>query len=200
MSVRKFIRRLFSYFIRGLLFVAPLGFTFFILLGAFDFVDNIIRIRIPTANPNEDLFIPGLGSLIIIFGTMLIGFIFSVLLPQTLQNIIENTIRHLPLVRIFYFAFKDLISAFVGDKRKFNQGAIVLMNKDARIYKIGFVTQNDLSSLGVNDLVAVYFPHSYAFSGNLVLVPRENVQMLDLPSAEIMKLIVSGGVSVNDKI
>ncbi len=180
--------------------MAPLGFTFFILLGAFDFVDNIIRIRIPTANPNEDLFIPGLGSLIIIFGTMLIGFIFSVLLPQTLQNIIENTIRHLPLVRIFYFAFKDLISAFVGDKRKFNQGAIVLMNKDARIYKIGFVTQNDLSSLGVNDLVAVYFPHSYAFSGNLVLVPRENVQMLDLPSAEIMKLIVSGGVSVNDKI
>jgi len=200
MSGRKFLGRLFSYFIRGLLFVAPLGFTFFILLGAFDFVDNIIRIRIPTANPNEDLFIPGLGSLIIVVGTMFIGFIFSVLLPQTLQNIIENTIRHLPLVRIFYFAFKDLISAFVGDKRKFNQGAIVLMNKDARIYKIGFITQNDLSSLGVSDLVAVYFPHSYAFSGNLVLVPKENVQMLDLPSAEIMKLIVSGGVSVNDKM
>ncbi|HEY1053491.1 MAG TPA: DUF502 domain-containing protein, partial [Emticicia sp.] len=133
-------------------------------------------------------------------GTMLIGFVFSVLLPQTIQNIIENAISHLPLVRIFYFAFKDLISAFVGDKRKFNQGAIVLINKEAQVYKIGFITQNDLSNLGVSDLVAVYFPHSYAFSGNLILVPRENVQMLDLPSAEIMKLIVSGGVSVNDKL
>lgn len=199
MSGRTILSRLFSYFIRGLLFVAPLGFTFFILLSAFDFVDNIIRIRIPTEDPNTDLFIPGLGSAIIIGGTMLIGFVFSVLLPQTLQNIIENAISHLPLVRIFYFAFKDLISAFVGDKRKFNQGAIVLMNKDAQVYKIGFITQNDLSNLGVSDLVAVYFPHSYAFSGNLVLVPRENVKMLDLPSADIMKLIVSGGVSVNEK-
>ena len=196
---KSIISRLFSYFIRGLLFVAPLGFTFFILLGAFDFVDNLIRIRIPTSDPNRDLFIPGLGSAIVITGTMLIGFVFSVLLPQTIQNIIENAISHLPLVRIFYFAFKDLISAFVGDKRKFNQGAIVLINKEAQVYKIGFITQNDLSNLGVSDLVAVYFPHSYAFSGNLVLVPKENVQMLDLPSAEIMKLIVSGGVSVNEK-
>jgi len=198
MSERPILSRLLSYFIRGLLFVAPIGFTFFILLGAFDFVDNIIRIRIPTSDPNRDLIIPGLGSLIVVSGTMLIGFIFSVLLPQTLQNIIENAISHLPLVRIFYFAFKDLISAFVGDKRKFTQGAIVLINKEASIYKIGFVTQNDLSNLGVSHLVAVYFPHSYAFSGQLVLVPKENVQMLDLPSAEIMKLIVSGGVSIKE--
>ncbi|MBA4849860.1 DUF502 domain-containing protein [Emticicia sp. BO119] len=199
MPGRYILSRLFSYFIRGLLFVAPIGFTLFILLGAFDFVDNLIRIRIPTEDPNRDLFIPGLGSAIVVGGTILIGFIFSVLLPQTIQNIIENAISHLPLVRIFYFAFKDLISAFVGDKRKFNQGAIVLINKETQVYKIGFITQNDLSNLGVSDLVAVYFPHSYAFSGNLVLVPKENVQMLDLPSAEIMKLIVSGGVSVNDK-
>ncbi|WP_337041254.1 DUF502 domain-containing protein [Emticicia sp. 17c] len=198
MYLKPIIRRLFSYFVRGLLFVAPIGFTYFILLGAFDFIDNIIRIRIPTSDPSRDLIIPGLGSLIIVTGTIFIGFIFSVILPQTIQNIIENAIRHLPLVRIFYFAFKDLISAFVGDKRKFTQGAIVLINKEAQVYKIGFITQNDLSNLGVNNLVAVYFPHSYAFSGELVLVPKENIQMLDIPSAEIMKMVVSGGVSIKD--
>ena len=197
MTERPILSRLFSYFIRGLLFVAPIGFTFFILLGAFDFVDNIIRIRIPTSDPNNDLIIPGLGTLIVIVGTMLTGFTFSVLLPQTIQNLIENAISHLPLVRIFYFAFKDLISAFVGDKRKFTQAAIILINKEAGVHKIGFITQNDLTNLGVNDMVAVYCPHSYAFSGELILVPKENVQMLNMPSAEVMKLIVSGGVSIN---
>ena len=197
MTERPILSRLFSYFIRGLLFVAPIGFTFFILLGAFDFVDNIIRIRIPTSDPNNDLIIPGLGTLIVIVGTMLTGFTFSVLLPQTIQNLIENAISHLPLVRIFYFAFKDLISAFVGDKRKFTQAAIILINKEAGVHKIGFITQNDLTNLGVNNMVAVYCPHSYAFSGELILVPKENVQMLNMPSAEVMKLIVSGGVSIN---
>ncbi|WP_064196952.1 MULTISPECIES: DUF502 domain-containing protein [Emticicia] len=198
MTERTIPSRLLSYFIRGLLFVAPIGFTIYILLGAFDFVDNIIRIRIPTGDPNRDLIIPGLGSMIIVLGTMVIGFTFSVLLPQTIQNIIENAIGHLPLVRIFYFAFKDLISAFVGDKRKFTQAAIVQINKETGVHKIGFITQNDLSNLGVNNLIAVYFPHSYAFSGELVLVPKENVQMLDMPSAEVMKLIVSGGVSIKE--
>jgi uncharacterized membrane protein len=198
MQERTILSRLLSYFVRGLLFVAPIGFTIFILLGAFDFVDNIIRIRIPTEDPSHDLIIPGLGSLIVILGTMVTGFTFSVLLPQTIQNLIENAIGHLPLVRIFYFAFKDLISAFVGDKRKFTQAAIVLINKEAGVHKIGFVTQNDLTSLGVSNMVAVYFPHSYAFSGELMLVPKENVQMLDMPSAEVMKLIVSGGVSVKE--
>ncbi len=198
MSDKPILNRFFSYFVRGLLFVAPIGFTIFILLGAFDFVDNIIRIRIPTEDPNRDLFIPGLGFLIVLFGTMFIGFLFSVLLPQTLENLIENTISHLPLVRIFYFAFKDLISAFVGDKRKFTQAAVVQLNQHAQVYKIGFITQSDLSSIGLDDLVAVYFPHSYAFSGELILVPKNNIKLLDLPSAEVMKLIVSGGVSLKD--
>ena len=115
-----------------------------------------------------------------------------------MEHLIENAISHLPLVRIFYFAFKDLISAFVGDKRKFTQAAVVQINQQSNIYKIGFITQNDLSSIGLDELVAVYFPHSYAFSGELVLVPKSNIKLLDLPSAEVMKLIVSGGVSLKD--
>ena len=85
----------------------------------------------------------------------------------------------------------------MGDKRKFTQAAIILINKEAGVHKIGFITQNDLTNLGVNNMVAVYCPHSYAFSGELILVPKENVQMLNMPSAEVMKLIVSGGVSIN---
>ncbi len=199
MQKRPILSRLLSYFVRGILFVAPIGLTVLILLSAFDFVDNLIRIRLPSSEPNSETFIPGLGFLIVVSGTMLVGFVFSVLLPQALQNLVENTIRHIPLVRIFYFAFKDLISAFVGDKRKFNQPVIMLLNRESGVHKVGFITQNDLTNIGFEGKVAVYCPHSYAFSGELYIVPKENVQPLDLPSADVMKLIVSGGVSIEDK-
>ena len=190
MQERPILSLIFSYFVRGLLFAAPVGFTILILYSAFDYVDNIINIK-------QIVVIPGLGFLIVVVGTIFIGFFVSVVIPQTLQNFLENIIRHLPLVRIIYFSFKDLISAFVGDKRKFNQPVIVVINKETQVHKIGFMTQSDLSNLGLKDFVAVYCPHSYAFSGEMFVVPRENVRQLEIPSAEAMKLIVSGGVSTN---
>ena len=44
--------------------------------------------------------------------------------------------------------------------------------------------------------VAVYLPHSYAFSGNLFIVDKENITPLNASSAEVMKFIVSGGVAI----
>ena len=197
MPERPILNRLFSYFVRGLLFAAPVGFTILILYSAFDYVDSIIRIQIPTSDPNQSIFIPGLGFSIVVFGTIFIGFLVSVIFPQTLVNIIENVIRHLPLVRIIYFSLKDLISAFVGDKRKFNQPVTILMDKNSGIKKVGFITQNSLNELGLENYISVYCPHSYAFSGEILFVPKENIELLNLSSAEAMKLIVSGGISIH---
>ncbi len=196
--LRKFINKFFGFFIRGLLFVAPVGFTILILYNAFDFVDSLVRIRFSFDQPNQEFFIPGLGFVIVIFGTAFIGFVFTVLLPQTIQNWLENGIKNLPLIKIFYSAFKDLISAFVGDKKKFKQGVIVTINRESNIKKMGFLTQEDLNALNLPEMVSVYCPHSYAFSGEMFIVPKENIQLLSISSAEVMKIIVSGGVSIND--
>ncbi len=196
--LRKFINKFFGFFIRGLLFVAPVGFTILILYNAFDFVDSLVRIRFSFDQPNQEFFIPGLGFVIVIFGTAFIGFVFTVLLPQTIQNWLETGIKNLPLIKIFYSAFKDLISAFVGDKKKFKQGVIVTINRESNIKKMGFLTQEDLNALNLPEMVSVYCPHSYAFSGEMFIVPKENIQLLSISSAEVMKIIVSGGVSIND--
>lgn len=196
--IRKFINKFFGFFIRGLLFVAPVGFTILILYSAFDFVDSLVRIRFSFDQPNQEFFIPGLGFVIVIFGTAFIGFVFTVLLPQTIQNWLENGIKNLPFIKIFYSAFKDLISAFVGDKKKFKQGVIVTINKESNLKKMGFLTQEDLNTLNLPDMVSVYCPHSYAFSGEMFIVPKDNIQLLTISSAEVMKIIVSGGVSISD--
>lgn len=194
--MKRIAKSLLNYFMRGLLFVAPVGLTFLLLYSAFDFVDNIFTIVLPENSPSR--LVPGVGFLSVVSGTALIGFIFTRLLPNTIQNWIENSIQNLPLVRIFYSAFKDLISAFVGDKKKFKQPVLVTLNKDNHIHKLGFLTQESLSQIGESDMVSVYCPHSYAFSGDMFILPKESIKLLNLSSAEAMKIIISGGVSFSE--
>ena len=177
--------RLITYFGRGLLAVVPIGLTVWMLYSIFVWVDGLV----PTT-------IPGIGLLIVLGIIMGVGVLVSTVIPNSFLNLFEGSIKHLPLVRLIYFSLKDLISAFVGDKKKFNQPVLVLINRQSDIRKVGFITQTDLSKLELKGYVAVYLPHSYAFSGELVIVPADNVTLLNIPSAEAMKLIVSGGVAV----
>lgn len=172
-----------NYFLRGLLFVAPLAITFYILMLVVQFFDNLIPLPIP-----------GLGILIVFGFITFIGYTASMLITQPLFDMVEEWLMTIPLVSIIYSSIKDLMSAFVGDKKKFNTPIIVKLSEG--IYRLGFMTQDDLTVLEEAGLVAVYFPHSYNFSGNSYLVPRENVRLLkNVNSSDVMKFIVSGGVS-----
>lgn len=190
-----FLKRIISYFIRGLVLVAPLYATALIIWTGIEFLDNIIPINIPISN-NRTVYLPGLGVLIIISGIILLGFFFSTIIPQSFFKFTEGFMRRIPLVSLIYYSLKDLILAFVGDKKKFNQPVLVTMYKETGIKKIGFITQTDLSHLKIADHVAVYMPLSYALSGELFIVPAEHVTPLDARSTDVMKMLVSGGVSV----
>ncbi len=100
-----------------------------------------------------------------------------------------------PLLKVIYSAINDLFSAFVGKEKKFNRPVLVLVNSISNLHKLGFLTEDDLSLIDEKDKVAVYFPHSYNFSGELFIVPRENVKPIDLNPGEVMKFIVSAGVA-----
>ena len=103
--------------------------------------------------------------------------------------------NRIPLVKIIYSTVKDLLGAVVGDKRKFNKPVLVRINKENDLHQIGFVTQSDLAELGLQDMVVVYIPHSYAISGYHYFVPKENIKPLKVSGPDAMKFIVSGGVS-----
>lgn len=190
-----FFKRILSYFIRGLVLVAPLYATALIIWTGVDFLDNIIPINIPISG-NQTVYLPGLGGLIIVLGIILLGFFFSTVVPQSFLKFTESIMRRIPLVSLIYYSIKDLILAFVGDKKKFNQPVLVTMYKDTGIKKIGFITQTDLSHLNIQEHVAVYMPLSYSLSGELFIVPVENLTLIDASSTDVMKMVISGGVSV----
>jgi uncharacterized membrane protein len=190
-----FLKRLLSYFIRGLVLVAPLYATGLIIWTGIEYLDNILHIDIPISQ-QQTVYLPGLGVLIIILSIILLGFFFSTVVPQSFFKLTERIMRRIPLVSLIYYSIKDLILAFVGDKKKFNQPVLVTMYKDTEIKKIGFITQTDLSHLKIHDHVAVYMPLSYSLSGELFIVPAALVVPLEATSTDVMKMIISGGVSV----
>ncbi|MCR6637945.1 MAG: DUF502 domain-containing protein [Sporocytophaga sp.] len=183
--MKKFLR----YFLQGLLFVIPLFFTIYVLVVFIRWVDNFV----PSLFETE--FFPGLGIVIVVSVVTVIGYLGSTLIAKPAFTVFENFLYKLPLINLIYSSTKDVVGAFVGDKKKFSQPVMVKVNKDFDFYRLGFITQTDLNVINLPDKVAVYFPHSYNISGNLYIVPKERITIIQAPSSEVMKFVVSGGVS-----
>lgn len=177
-------RRIARYFFSGTVFIVPLVATAYFIYVAFRWLDNLI-----------ELPYPGLGFAIIFLAITLFGYLTTNFAFKTITIWFDQVMNKIPLVKLIYSAVKDLLGAFVGDKKKFTKPVLVRINEQNSLYQIGFVTQNDLTDLGLQEMVVVYFPHSYAFSGFHYFVPRDHVKPLNIPGPVAMKFIVSGGVS-----
>jgi uncharacterized membrane protein len=176
------IKKILGYFLRGLLILAPLALTAYILFAFFHWLDDIF-----------DLGYPGLGLALLVIMLTVLGFIGSQVRPFIVLG--ERILNRLPVVNILYSSIKDIFDALLGEEQKFNCPVLVKVFAQTECYKLGFVTQDSMTVINRPELTAVYFPDSYNFSGELLLVPRENVIFLDVPSSQVMKFVVSGGVA-----
>jgi uncharacterized membrane protein len=186
------MKKIINYFLQGLLYIAPFGITAYIIYVIFNFIDNLLD---DILEKLLKIDIPGLGLVVIFFFLVLVGIIGRSILAQPFKILFNRLIERAPLLKLIYSAMNDLFSAFVGKERKFNKPVIVLVNPISNLEKLGFLTEEDLSNLDEKEKVAVYFPHSYNFSGELFIVPKNQVRSIDINPAVVMKFIVSGGVS-----
>ena len=178
------MRQLLTHFLRGLIVTAPVALTLYIVWTIFHIIDGWLRIPIP-----------GAGFVVTIVGITLVGYIASNLVARQALAIFERVLQRLPFVRLLYSSSKDLLSAFVGEKRRFDTPVVVSLQADGGVKAIGFVTRESLAEFGLADHVAVYLPESYNFAGNLFIVPRSRVTRISAESADVMAFVVSGGVA-----
>jgi uncharacterized membrane protein len=186
------MKKLFTYFMQGLVLVAPIAITIYIVFLIFDMIDGILRDQL------ESWFgfgIPGLGLLIIFMLLTVLGYVGQSIVTSPFKLLIDRLLKKAPLLKVIYTSLEDLFSAFVGKEKKFSQPVLVKINKENNLWKIGFLTQKSLEEIGMDGMVAVYFPHSYNFSGELYMIETSAVQPLDMPPSEAMKFVVSGGVT-----
>jgi uncharacterized membrane protein len=185
------VKRLVGYFFQGFLYIAPLGVTSYVLYQVFTLLDAPVR-RIEEAFFGTQ--IPGLGILTLLALLTLLGWLGSTIIARPFKNFVRKLLDRAPLIAAMEGAVRDLLSALFAKERKFSHPVVVQMSGVSDLEKLGFITQEDLAELGLREKVAVYFPHSYNFSGELFIVPRDRVRVVQVSAQAAMKFIVSGGM------
>jgi len=184
------LQALAKYFFRGLFIVGPAAVTFFAIYAAIVWVDGWIDLQ-----PIIGHRVPGAGLVVTLGAITLAGFLATNFAMRWLLAATDRLFGHLPLAKLLYTSLKDLIGAFVGERKRFDRPVVVTMGEPSGTGLLGFLTHEDLTDLGAPGCVAVYVPQSYNFAGNVLVVPRSRVRDLPADSKTVMTFIVSGGVS-----
>ena len=179
-------QKLIQYFIQGLIILGPVSITAYTIYVVFDKIDNILR---PVIN------IPGIGFVTIILFILLVGYLSTFFLMSRILSVIDRLLEKTPGIKLFYSFIKDFFEAFAGNKKKFTNGVLAnIENND--VWRVGFITQEDMSKFAMVDFVAVYVPMAYSVAGNVYIIPRSRIKPItNLSSVQTMKFAVSGGVT-----
>jgi len=178
--------KIFRYFFQGMIILAPIGITAYVLYFLFDNVDRILR---PYVN------VPGLGFVILLVFVILVGWVSSNFLMGSAINFFDHLMQRTPVIRFIYTSTKDFFEAFAGDKKKFNKAVLANVFADD-VWIVGFLTDEELKKFNFGaETVAVYVPQAYNFAGQLYILPRQRIRKIEnITSGEAMKYAVTGGV------
>jgi uncharacterized membrane protein len=178
------VRRLLNYFLRGLVVVVPIGVTVWVCTKIFDAIDDLLGFGIA-----------GTGFVIMIVLVTFVGFLASTIVARTIGAAFDQLLGRLPFVNLLYSSTKDMLNAFVGEKRRFDKPVLVSLTEDGSVKVFGFLTAESIESLGVENSATVYVPTSYSIAGHVIVVPSSRVTRIDADAPEVMAYIVSGGVT-----
>ncbi len=177
------MRPLLKHFLRGLVLLAPVAITGWVVVRAFQVIDGWLNLPWP-----------GAGAVLTFAFITLFGFLAANLITSQLIGWFDGLLDRVPFVRIVYSSTKDMLNAFVGEKRRFNRPALVTLVPDGA-RALGFITQDSLEALHLPGHVAVYIPQAYAFAGITLIIARSNVEPIDADPAAVMAFVVSAGVT-----
>ncbi|WP_115719055.1 DUF502 domain-containing protein [Gallaecimonas mangrovi] len=185
--------------LQGFLITAPVLLTIYVVWALYRYFYN--RLFEPIAEILHGLtgatlpqwLIAPIGLVLTLVFIMLIGMLAGNIIGRQVFSLIDKIMERLPLVKVLYGAIKDLLGAITGQDKRFNKPVLVKLNSEIEV--IGFVTRDSLEELGLENKVAVYLPQSFNFAGNLVLVDKDKVTPLAMSAAEVLPLVVAGGVS-----
>lgn len=184
--MRKVASVLLRSFLQGLILLSPIALTVYLLFTIFIGIDSLIP------------FMPrGVGFVVIVVAVTTLGYLGTrFFVGKWLFESFSYLMTHTPGVKYIYSSIKDIVNSFVGDKKRFNKPVWVRVTESPETWRIGFMTQDDMSAFGLPGKVAVYLPHAYAISGWVIMVEESNIRRVDtMTSGEAMKFAVSGGIT-----
>jgi uncharacterized membrane protein len=194
-------KKLLQYFLQGLLILAPLAITIYTIFFVFTTIDAWLPIfQYKDEAGIEHVRNYGLGFVIILAALIIIGYFSSFFITGRIVSFMDRILEKTPGLKHIYGTTKDFFEAFAGDKKKFTQNVLANVD-DNDVWRMGFITKDDMSDFGLIDYVAVYIPMAYSVAGNVYIIPKNRIKPItNITSAQTMKFAVSGGVTdVNEE-
>jgi len=193
------VNKLIQYFLQGLLVIAPITITIYAIYWVVSSIDSLIPLfTYKDAQGNIQVQNYGLGFLLFIGVIIAIGYMSSFFIKLRLFSLFEMLLEKTPGIRFIYSTVKDFFEAFAGEKKKFDKPVLANID-DNDVWRMGFITQDELKDFGFADYVAVYIPASYSIAGNVYLLPRNRVKpVTNINATDAMKFAISGGVTDMD--
>lgn len=190
-------KRLINYFLQGLLVIAPVAVTGYTVYWVVTGLDELIPLfTITDESGKVKVQNYGLGFVIILGTITLIGYLSTFFIQSRIFNFFDHWLEKAPGIKFIYSTVKDFFEAFAGEKKKFNKPVLANID-DNDVWRVAFLTQEDLTDFGLKDYVAVYVPMSYSIAGNVYLIPAKRVRLIEgnFSAAEAMKFAISGGLT-----
>jgi len=188
------MKRVLQNFIKGILTSVPIILVFYVVYQLFMFLDGLLGHYL-RAYFKED-YIPGIGLLLSLILITILGWLSNKVFTGTIFRIIDRLLEKIPLIKTLYSVSKDTIYSFLGEKKSFSKVALVTIpGTDMKC--IGFITAEDLEGFynPLKDHVAVYIQQTFQIAGLTLLIPKEQVEMIDVKPEDAMKFVVSGGMT-----
>ena len=193
------LARLRTHFLTGLLVLAPVAITGYILWKIFVWVDHMLgaTLRGGYIRPGG---IPGLGFITVLFIITVTGALAENFLGRRLGSWVDSMLLRIPLFRGLYGTVKEIGGAVLGDRRNAFQQVVLVPFPSPGVYSIGLVTSTppaSLSDAAGRPLRGVFLPTPpNPTTGPLLYYPEEQVIPTTLRVDQAIKIVVSAGVVV----
>jgi len=203
--VKSFRTILKNYFLTGLLVILPIFITVYVIWYLIKAMDAVLKF-IPAKYLPEtytNIYIPGVGLILVVILILIVGILTRNIAGKTVLQFWDNLVDRIPLARILYSSVKQLLQAFFFQNSDSFQRVALIEYPRRGIYVLGFITGESRGEIQVKTnkkMINVFVPTTpNPTSGFYVLVPEEDLMLLDMSVEDAFKLLISGGiVSPND--
>lgn len=210
---RGLFARLRANFLTGLVVIAPVGLTIWLIWSVVGWIDGFVLPLVPHSyqpdrmlqdflglDPSMQINVRGIGVVIFLTFTIVVGWMAKGLIGRSLIAFAERLVERTPVVRSIYSGIKQISeTVFAQSERSFERACLIEYPRKG-IWAIGFISTNTKGEIAArgNDgrtMLSIFLPTTpNPTSGFLLFVPEEDVTVLDMTVEEAAKLVISAGL------
>lgn len=210
---RSFFARMRANFLTGLVVIAPVGLTIWLIWSVVGWIDGFVLPLVPRSyqpdrwvqdllglDPSVQINVRGIGVIIFLIFTMMIGWMAKGIIGRSMIRFAESLVERTPVVRTIYSGIKQISeTVFAQSDRSFEKACLIEYPRPG-IWAIGFISTTTKGEIAVRGnegrpMLSVFLPTTpNPTSGFLLFVPSDDVMELDMSVEDAAKLVISAGL------